>query len=247
MTQSFGAFFQCYKNPYATYKCLESFRRHYPDNTIVLLSDNGYNYTEIANHFNCIYIHSDENVPLCNKHLDNDKYIENVHKIVEKFKKAFLFIKEDFVMWLEDDVSINDKITDIFRYDINGFCPNSYNENMINGLNQKYEYIKKGNIYRWCGQGGSVFHKTNILKYFENKDIINDVLINWQKYNLTEDISHDYFISLLVNLNNGTIGPYEGHNDGFDGLHPEIKIQHQYKVWYNKPFPEELQSIVPNI
>jgi hypothetical protein len=37
---------------------------------------------------------------------------------------------------------------------------------MINGLNQKYNYIKKGEIYRWCGQGGSVFNKPNILNCF---------------------------------------------------------------------------------
>jgi hypothetical protein len=244
MTQAFGAFLQCYKYPMATYKCIESFRRHYPTNTIVLLSDNGFDYSEMAKYFNCIYIHSYENVPLCNKELDNDKYIENVNKIIERFKTAFNLIEEEYVMWLEDDVSINDKITDIFRYDINGLCPNSYNENMINGLNQRYNYIKKGKIYRWCGQGGSVFNKSNILKYFENKDIINDVLINWQKYNLTEDICHDYFISLLVNLNNGTIGPYEGHNDGFGGLHPEIKIQHQFKYWYNINLENELEYLI---
>jgi len=244
MTQAFGAFLQCYKYPMATYKCLESFRRHYPTNTIVLLSDNGFNYSEMAKYFNCIYIHSNENVHLCNKDFSNEKYIENVNKIIERFKTAFNLIKEEYIMWLEDDVSINDKITDIFRYDINGFCPNSYNENMINGLNQKYHYIKKGNIYRWSGQGGSVFNKPNILKYFENKDIINDVLINWQKYNLTYDICHDYFISLLVNLNNGTIGPYEGHNDGFGGLHPEIKIQHQFKYWYTINLENELEYLI---
>ena len=61
-TQEFGAYLQCHKNPYATYKCLESFRKFYPDNTVVLLSDNGYDYTEMAKYFRCIYIHSDENI-----------------------------------------------------------------------------------------------------------------------------------------------------------------------------------------
>ena len=61
-TQEFGAYLQCYKNPYATYKCLESFRTFYPDNTIVLLSDNGYDYTKMAEYFKCIYIHSNENI-----------------------------------------------------------------------------------------------------------------------------------------------------------------------------------------
>jgi len=60
--QSLGAFLQCYKEPLATYKCLESFRSFYPDSSIVLLSDNGYDYSEMAKHFHCIYIHSNENI-----------------------------------------------------------------------------------------------------------------------------------------------------------------------------------------
>lgn len=242
--QSFGAFLQCYKEPMATYKCLESFRNHYPNSTIILLSDNGYNYEYMAKHFNCIYIHSDENVPLCNKDFSNERYIENVNKIIKRFETAFRLIPEDFVMWLEDDVVINNKITDSFRYDINGFCPNRYNNSMIDGLNQTYDFITRGNLYRWSGHGGSVFNKSNLLRYFENKEIINDTLINWKKYNLTDDICHDFFISLLVNLNKGTIGIYNGHNDGYNGLDVTIDIQHQYKVWYKVPMSDEVGSLV---
>jgi len=242
--QAFGAFLQCYKEPMATYKCLESFRNHYPNSTIILLSDNGYNYEYMAKHFNCIYIHSDENVPLCNKDFSNERYIENVNKIIKRFETAFRLIPEDFVMWLEDDVVINNKITDSFRYDINGFCPNRYNNSMIDGLNQTYDFITRGNLYRWSGHGGSVFNKSNLLRYFENKEIINDTLINWKKYNLTDDICHDFFISLLVNLNKGTIGIYNGHNDGYNGLDVTIDIQHQYKVWYKVPMSDEVGSLV---
>jgi len=242
--QAFGAFLQCYKEPMATYKCLESFRNHYPNSTIILLSDNGYNYEYMAKHFNCIYIHSDENVPLCNKDFSNERYIENVNKIIKRFETAFRLIPEDFVMWLEDDVVINNKITDSFRYDINGFCPNRYNNSMIDGLNQTYDFITRGNLYRWSGHGGSVFNKSNLLRYFENKEIINDTLINWKKYNLTDDICHDFFISLLVNLNKGTIGIYNGHNDGFNGLDVTIDVQHQYKVWYKVPMSDEVGTLV---
>ena len=242
--QKFGAFFQCYKQPMATYKCLESFRKHYPDSTIVLLSDNGYNYDNMAKYFKCIYIHSDENVPLCSKDLSNEKYIINVNKIIARFETAFNLINEDYVMWLEDDVIINNTITDLFKYDINGFCPNYYDARMIEGLSKKYEFISKDNIYRWCGQGGSVFNKQNILTYFKNKEIINDVLKNWNEYNLTSDICHDYFISLLVNLNKGSIGPYYGHNDGFNIIQSNIDVQHQYKFYYNIPISEEINHLV---
>jgi hypothetical protein len=240
-TQQFGAYLQCYKNPMATYKCLESFRNHYPVNTIVLLSDNGYDYTNMAKHFNCIYIHSYENAPFVFDNTDTNERIIHIKRLIKRIIYAFYLIKEDYVIWLEDDVSINGKITDVFKYDINGFCSNTYNSNMINGLNSKY--ILNDGLYRWSGHGGSVFHKNNILRYFENTDIISDVLINWQKYQLTADICHDFLFSLLVNLNGGTIGSYEGHSDCGGWLNQDIKVQHQYKVWYGLPLPQELQYL----
>ena len=239
-TQSFGAYFQCYRSPMATYKCLESFRRHYPTATIVLLSDNGYNYAKMAEHFGCIYIHNHENKHL--RTLVKGDYSQSVYTLLENIKKVLQLIPEDYVMWLEDDVSINSPITDTFRYDINGFCPNTYSRDMLEGLRQTYPLDRE--TYRWSGHGGSVFHKSKLLTYLGNKTILDDVLANWVKYKLTEDICHDFLFSLLVNLQNGTVGPYEGHYDGYHGLNPSIKIQHQYKSWYNTPLPTELVHLI---
>ena len=118
---SLGAYFQCYKNPYATYKCLESFRAHYPHATIVLLSDGGYEYSEMAKQFGCIYIHG-ESIPLLTS-LEED-YITKSYALLYRIQKVFSLIPEDFIMWLEDDVCVNGVIQDIFRFNINGFCPN---------------------------------------------------------------------------------------------------------------------------
>jgi hypothetical protein len=56
-----GAYFQCYKQPCATFRSLALFRQSYPKGTIVLVSDNGLNYSMMANFFNCIYIHDKVN------------------------------------------------------------------------------------------------------------------------------------------------------------------------------------------
>jgi len=239
-SQDFGAFFQCYKSPMATYQCLNSFRRHYPNSTIVLVSDNGYNYTKMAEYFKCIYIHCNENAHLITK-IEGD-YIKKVHALLKRIKNAFLLINEEYVMWLEDDVSINDKITDTFRYDINGFCPNEYG--IVDALKKTYPFLKKECIYRWSGHGGSIFHKGNLLSCLDNTPILDNVLINWKEYELASNISQDYLLSLLMILNQFTIGPYEGHADGTHGLNHYIKIQHQYKELYNTPLPPELVHLV---
>ena len=231
-TQAFGAYFQCYRSPMSTYKCLESFRRHYPTATVVLLSDNGYNYAKMAEQFGCIYIHSHENYRLC------DIATRNVPALLKRIQDAFRLIPEEYVMWLEDDVSVNAPVTDTFRYDINGYCPNTYSRKMIEALQQTYP-LDRG-IYRWAGHGGAVFHRENLITYLDNRSMLDDILFNWPRYQLPATICQDFVISLMINIQQGTIGPYEGHADDHLGLNSSIKIQHQYKVWYSTPFPPEL-------
>jgi hypothetical protein len=238
--QSFGAFLQCYKNEYATYKCLESFRQFYPHSTIVLLSDNGYNYSEMAKHFNCIYIHEYENISLLHRNLDDGSHITHSYKLIERIKNAFKLITEDYIMWLEDDVSVNGIIKDTFKYDLNGYSPNHI---YIHELQKKYTFLNN-TIYKYNGHGGSIINKEKILNCFDNNDIIEDVLINWKKYNLTKDIFHDYFFSLLITLNKGTVGTYIGHADCIGYKNDNIIVQHQYKCWYNHPMPESLKYLV---
>jgi len=242
MAEPFGVYLQCYKNPLATFKCLESLRRYYPNCTVILLSDNGYDYSEMAKLFNCIYIHDNEQLLLTYKDLDSGNHIINSKLLIKRIYDAFLLCKEDYVMWLEDDVSINKPIVDTFKYSINGFCPNRINEKSNIELKRFYPFIEENKIYKITGHGGSVFHKQTLLQAFEKDEIITDVLINWKNYKFPSDLGQDFFFSVLVILNGGTIGPYEGHYD-CNTLNPSIAVQHQYKRWYGI-FPDELKQFV---
>lgn len=251
--QSIGAFFQCYKNPRATYETLKSFRNHYPSNTVVLLSDNGYDYTEMAKYFNCIYMHETENVPftirldtdphdksqvsyytiLCNK----EDFLLKGNKLIKRFVDVFKLLKEEYILILEDDVYVHNIITDKFKYDLNGYCPNSFQKKCIDELVKKYN-IDTNKLYHYSGHGGSVYNKEILLDCLKNTIIIDDILDNWTNYNFDE-LCCDLFISLLLTINGKTIGPYDGHNDSSNAI-----IQHQYKIWYGKELPEELKYLV---
>jgi hypothetical protein len=153
---------------------------------------------------------------------------------------------------------VNQKIEDGFNYDINGFCPNFI---VTHKIYEKYNIIDLKKIYRLSGHGGTVFRKRKLLESFLNEDVVMDVLTNWTNYGFPTDVCQDYLFSVLVTLNGGTVGPYEGHNDG--QLHsvyykngtmiknyvvqPEIRIQHQYKKWYGVPMPDDLKHLVENI
>jgi len=235
-----GAYLQCYKNPYATYKCLESFRRFYPNNTIVLLSDNGYNYSCMAQQFGCIYIHSEDSVAMNYTKLNEKRELINSTNLVKRIRYAFSLIKEEYIMWLEDDVHINNKITDEFKYDINGYCPNKLETDI---LCKHYKQLDADKKYPFSGHGGSVLHKENVMSALSRNDLINEIVPNWLEYNLPTTIAQDYLFSLLVTLNGGTVGSYAGHGESCDNeIHPDIIVQHQYKYWYGKEMPSLIQS-----
>ena len=239
--QSLGAFLQCYKEPLATYKCLESFRSFYPDSSIVLLSDNGYDYSEMAKHFHCIYIHSTENIVLSCHKKENQYQINHMKKLLNRINMAFQLCNEDYIMWLEDDVIINHKITDTFQYDMNGFCPNTILQKNFIALHHDYPFINDINKCRITGHGGSVFHKNKMVQYFNNTLLVDDLLSNYNKYMF--DWNQDILFSVITVLNGGTIGSYEGHFD-CNILNPYISVQHQYKRWYGVEVPDELKHLV---
>lgn len=241
MTQPFGIFIQCYKQPYATYEALKSAREHYPEATIIVVSDNGYDYTEMASHFNCTYIHETESISPTYTELESGYHIIHANNLIKRLLKVFQLFKEEYIMWLEDDVSINSKITDMFRYDINGFCPNIF---PIQKVKDKYPFLSEDVVYRFSGHGGSVYHKDNMINYFQNKETIDDILLHWLDYGFPVTICVDFLCSSIALLSKGTVGSYNGHCDGYDGINNGIIIQHQYKKFYNLPLPEHIKPLV---
>lgn len=235
-----GAYFQCHKQPYATFKALESFRKYYPDSTIILVSDNGYDYTEMAKLFNCTYIFQSVSTPMINKidHQWGVRFIQNI-------RNYFELIKEPYIFWLEDDIILHGAVPiDELKYTLNGFCPNSLPIEVTTLLSKQYASITPGSIYRWTGHGGSVYNKQQILEILGNcNTIVDDLICNWNFYKLTINIVSDYFLSLLINISGGSIGPYKGHLDA-DVDTPSIIIQHQYKKYYNIPLPDNLTYLI---
>jgi len=249
-----GAYFQCFKNPLATYKALESFRRHYPDAPILLLSDNGYNYTKMAEHFNCKYIHSSVSSPyIINYENDDEKYRESAHKLVQRFVSAFedeCFIRCKYIMLLEDDVKVHMKIDESFLEqdaDLFGNNPNMFDKNLIREIKQmdkSYDYLNENGDYRWSGHGGSLYKRETFIKYFRNEKIVKDIVDACVKFRGTyfsTNICQDMMFSLILIAAGGTIKRLFGH---YDHSISNCIVQHQLKYYYNQPMPKELQHLV---
>lgn len=225
--------------------------KYYPDSTVVMLSDNGYDYTEMANYFNCIYIHSPSNVPLIYNSIEEIDKMENgahvlwANQLIDRLHMCFSKIKEDYVVWLEDDVLMNRVMAGPFSCDINGFNPNCFWKSMCDALSKIYKHIQPDGVYTWSGGGGSIYNKSAMLSYFEKRDTLNDIIIHWRSYQLTSNIAFDFLLSLLTHIHGGTVGLYRGTGDGLrDTIDYSLENQHQYKHYYGVPMPVELSHLV---
>tara|TARA_R100000005_G_C4998229_1_gene204926 strand:- start:2361 stop:3092 length:732 start_codon:yes stop_codon:yes gene_type:complete len=98
----FGCYYAAYKNEKATRFVLENFRKHFPENPILLISDGGDDFSHLAKEFNCGY-----------EHVHNifepkeDMYCST--RMLEYWRRLKLstdYCNKEYLMILEDDVYI---------------------------------------------------------------------------------------------------------------------------------------------
>ena len=232
------AIFQCHKNPLSTFECLQSFRKFYPDGKVVLLSDNGYDYTEMAKHFKCTYIHEPVGLRLS---APPTGYLP----VVDRWLKMLNYVTSEYYIYLEDDVLITSKYTEEFKGDVNGNCINYIYPHMFGAI--PFSAVR-GKTLHFTGHGGSVFKTDTIRSVLKNAEQIQWLLSNWEtvvKMGPTVDI--DRFLSLLVLINGGTVHHLSQHKDlmtnNVQSLHG-IAALHQFKQSYGKSLPNNLKHLV---
>jgi hypothetical protein len=233
-----SAYFQCHKNPYATYESLRRFREFYPTGPILLLSDNGYDYTEMARHFNCTYIHETTS---CRLSLPiRDGY----QSTVDRLRKVFSMISTEYFMLLEDDVHVFARYSEQFRGDINGNCINTLRSSVLNNI--PFSAVKNEDKY-FTGHGGSVYKTASMVRLLDNKDQVNWLLDHWEKVGLGPAVDVDIFLSLLVVVNGGRIHHLSEHKDLLTNRVTDtvgIAALHQVKYFYGKELPDNLLFLV---
>jgi hypothetical protein len=250
MTHLIGAFFQCYKNPLATYKALESFRKSYPDSPVLLLSDNGYNYKKMAEYFKCEYVHTTESIPVWIEYENDDQYVSKGIKLVERLVECFQKLDCKYILLLEDDVKVHNPVPEVFLTgdsELYGNTINTISIELLKACLKDYPFIDVNKSYYYSGHGGSLYNKDKCICAFSNKKIVLDVLhaFLFTKHNSTvTNINQDELVSLIIILNRGKISKLLGHIDTNDPTIRKCFTQHQFKYFYNKPLPVSLQHLV---
>lgn len=179
MTVQFGVFYQVYNNKNATRFVLENFRKYFPDNPVVLISDGGENFSDIALEYRCSF-HMRENI-FGNKTNNYDTHCYDSKRTIEWWNRQKLVSEiclQDYVMIMEDDVLFQENFDIKAPFQLRGVRRSNILTDPILKEIAKCGY--EGNSYGMCG--GSMYNAKTLL------DIYDDVIVD-----ITEN--HDRLIS----------------------------------------------------
>ncbi len=171
MHPTVGFYYNCYKNPFATENILKQLRKIYPIEPVYLLSDNGDDFSDIANKYNCFYKYSPINI-LGGRIINGKKHMcftdETCAKAyINEIRTAIDFCKTDYIVLLEDDVFVHNRIQYFPQHaggDIN--IGNKFRDVVHDFKPIKIQYPEMKIDY-WNLGGGSILHCRTILECFE--------------------------------------------------------------------------------
>lgn len=231
-----GAFYQCYKNREATDYVLSGFRHHHPESPIVLLSDGGDDFSDLAKKYSCEY-HTQANIPTVRqKALFYDRKTWPI--FWASFSKHVSLLDTTHVIWLEDDVDVRRPIPlDKIPYDINGL---SVSNLTFRKFHKDFLIHTRGKELIG-GQGGTVFRMEFLRRLFA-KPISEDfellASLSEKCPRLKGVIPTDVSISFLSHRAGASFGEWSGYCRTLDFNYPKkvaedsIDVLHLYKKFY---------------
>lgn len=156
------AYIQVLKDSKKLHFTLENFRKIYPDSNIFLVSDKGDNLAEVANKYNCKYLHAETNTGIESIGFTKEQSFE----WLKRFKQSFDYAKNEYLIYLEDDVLVRGEININKSWKIAGAQVNIINKHIIDYFEKKYHHKFSTNLYGACG--GAIYHVPTFINLYDN-------------------------------------------------------------------------------
>ncbi|MDE2021759.1 MAG: hypothetical protein KGI71_02445 [Patescibacteria group bacterium] len=223
----FSVYFQCYKNKRATFAALQSFRQFYPNVPVLLLSDNGDDFSALARHFKCEYYHDSQNIGYwpCT----------DMYRWFTRLARACELFKTEWVLILEDDVRTRDRISKYPHAHLAGqgggrgtrvtkqlspaaqaFVKKSYPDAEFSGIS---------------GCGGSIFHRASFMNCFAN--LKPGDINTWGALDSGALGATDIALTFLFLVNGYVVRRWlDLSHDSIGNWGPAAAFDHQFKRYY---------------
>jgi hypothetical protein len=234
MSRTIGAYYQVYTNKKATDFVLKNFRLHFPDCPVMLISDGGENFSDLADKYNCGYTYSFNIFGNATNNYPQLPYsAERMLEAWRRHKLACDYSDSDYILILEDDVYITKHFSIEEDFALRGArIGNNFTEEMIKHIVECGG--KPSRIYGMCG--GSIYnahifkdiYQSAIVDIRDNHDGFLAKSSNWFLLGAIDaNITYHY------NLRGFTYEPSPWLVEKREAtIHSEYPIIHQYKDLY---------------
>ncbi|HVV15525.1 MAG TPA: hypothetical protein VHD55_03955 [Candidatus Paceibacterota bacterium] len=223
----FCAYFQCYKNRRATREALRSFRRQYPAVPVLLLSDGGDDFSELAREFGCEYEHDPKNIGYwpCKDML---LWFKRLALACERFGKEWVLI-------LEDDVRTRDRISKYPHAHLSGQggsrgarITKQLSPAAVAYIQEKYP---DAGAFGISGCGGSIFHRASFMDCYAK--LTPEDLARWSMLDPGSEGATDIALTFLFLANGYTVRRWlDLSHDSIGNWGPGSAFDHQFKEFY---------------
>jgi len=182
-TNDLGVYLQVFRNNGNPEFALKNFRKFYPDNPIYLLSDNGDDFSILCKRYNCVYEYSNYNTGVKPVGFNLNEFIEWLNR----FKRCCESFNTKFILNLEDDVFIKNKISFDTDTPICGFYARKIPDSIIKYLSNKYKTSKfNTNMYGACG--GTFYNRLCFLNNFDKMISFLNSEFDYIRLNISDKI-----------------------------------------------------------
>lgn len=180
MSKTLGVFYQAYNNRKATDFVLHNFRKHFPDNEVVLISDGGDDFSDLGKQYDCKYYYFDNIFKNFKNKNGNKSQTYDQGAVLEWYRRQKLtcdIIKSDYIMILEDDVFVRDKFSIEDDFDLRGVMGPKLSHQLILEIRKSKGSIT-GDRYGMCG--GSIYNRKMFIDHYDH--IVKDIELNHDIY-----------------------------------------------------------------
>ena len=162
-----AAILQCYKNKKATDFVLKNFRLNFKDSPIVLISDGGEDFSDLAETHKAKYFYLNQNF--------SQALPYNSHRMIEWWRRQKIIcdlVESDYILILEDDVFVQKQFFIQEDFALRGVKNyNFYPQSICSEIREKGKLKDINFDYGMCG--GGIYNRKIFLSIYE--DVINDI------------------------------------------------------------------------
>lgn len=236
MGDSISVYMQVYRQKRAVFEALKSFRTHYRQVPITVVSDNGDDFSKMCQVFNARYVHASTRTHAGPElRTGNPTTIEGNYEYLKRIYDHCTSSDTDWVVLLMSGTRTIRRIRSFPQTAIAGARTNPFSPALTNHLIEKF-----GNkLYAYGCSGGGIFRRTAYIEAYEGKKKLEDYV----RFDSGVALYHDLAFGLLFLINGFGYSVWDEVSEIFHEAAPIVRdsaFDHGYKYWYDKEWDDRL-------